>query len=139
MSIVYNDIVDYFAGLTATSAICTAAGDTFTAGTNLFQYIEPPDISATCLTIIPYGAGSPSTEGDRQEAGVQIRMKAKSLQGSFETQQSIINRLHDNTAVCSNTNSRLKAVQSVPLHIGFLEGGEYKLTVSNFIIKYIKL
>ena len=138
MSIIYDDIISYFSELTATSAICTKAGSTFSAGTNLFLYIEP-DISATCLTILPYGAGSPTPEGDRQEAGVQIRMKAKSLQGSFETQQATINRLHDNTAVCSNTNSRLKAVQSVPLHIGFLEGGEYKLTVSNFIIKYIKL
>jgi multidrug resistance protein len=49
-----NEVKKYFARLTATSAICTVYGNTFTSGSSLFINVEPAT-ATRCLTIIGYG------------------------------------------------------------------------------------
>lgn len=136
--IIYDQFKTYLTGLAATNAICDQLGTTFSATTNLFVFSEYMK-NATCLTIIPYAAGPPSAEGDRQEGGVQLRLKTRSLNTGYRTQQALINDLHENTDVCASTNGKVFAVQSVPIQLEYEEGEEFNVIVSNYIVKYIKL
>ena len=135
--IVVSKLVEWFAGLTAAHEICTLFEDTFTEGENLFVLYEPSnEISTKCITLIPYGGGPPTKEGDRQEGNIQIRLKINDIEAGLKIMQSIINYLHGNTEVC---NGRIYAIQSVPIPLEVLEGGEYFIFVANFSIKYTKL
>ena len=148
-NIIANEFRKYLDGLPATSAICVSFGTTFTSGTNLFVISEPSnDLATKCLTIIPYGGPPPSSEGDRQESYVQIRMKTPYPEGGLRTMQAIINKLHGNMHVCASSNGKVFAVQSSPIPYGFganygregqIEGGEYYIFSANFRTKHVKL
>jgi hypothetical protein len=133
-----NEFRKYLANLTATSTICTAFGTTFTSGNNLFVYAEPA-IKRNLITIIPLSGTSPTSEGDRHNNDVRIRIKHKRNASAIETAQSVINKLHTNTVVCASCNGKVFARQSSPIVTGFLEGGEYMIAEANFAIKNVKL
>ena len=133
--LVASSLKTYFLSLAATNAICAELiADRFTFGTNLFIGTEPE--TTNCITIFPYPAGPPSTEGDRHESGLQVKVKASSVYKSLRTSQWIINTLHNNSTICTG---RFTAVQSTPILLGVQEGGEKVITVSNYIVKHIKL
>lgn len=106
----------------------------FTFGTNLYMGIESE--LTNCITIIPYPAGPPIPDGSRQSSGIQIRAKMDSYRKSARVSQSLINMLHNNTSSCTG---RISAVQSTPITLGIVEGGEGIITVSNFIITHVKI
>jgi len=128
----------YFQDLAATNTVCVDFGATFISGTNLFIGIEPAKDS-NLLVILP-GAGSPpSSEGDRHNPDVVIKIKHTSVQSSLKTSQSIINLLHTNTNVCASKPGRVYALQSSPRITEFQEKGEYCITETNYSVKHIKL
>ena len=133
-----NEVRKYLHRLTATNPICRAYGRTLVSGTNLFVIMEP-STATKCITVIPYGGGRPTPEGNRQESAVQIRLKIKDRQKGIRAMQEIINRLHGNTDVCASAKGRVYAVQSSPIPLEIYEGGEYIAYVSNFIVKHTKL
>jgi len=133
---VANEICKYISNLTATNPICVALGTTFTEASNLFLGIEQiKDVDS--LTVIPYG-GSPPTV-DRHESAVQIRVKSSSNSRSLRMSQATINVLHGNDSVCASAPGKVFAQQSSPIILGYLEGGDYCITVSNYIVKHVKL
>ncbi len=136
--LIYNEFKKYFAALPITATICSSLGTTFSASSNLFIGSEPENIGS-CLTLIPYGGGPPSPEGDKREAAIQIRLKSKSLEYGLKTQSAIIDALHNNTNICASTHGRISAIQSEPIPIGWQEGKEYVVIVSNYIVKHTKL
>ena len=136
--IVYYQFSTHLTGLSATHPVCDQLGTTFSATRNLFVFTEYMK-NATCLTVIPYAAGPPNVDGYRQEAGVQLRLKTRSMDTGFRTQQALINHLHENTDVCASTNGKVFAVQSVPIFLEYEEGEEFKVIISNYIVKYVKL
>lgn len=133
-----NEIRKYLGNKTATNPICNSLGTTLTSGTNLFMYEEPSSASQ-CITIIPYGGSSPTHEGDRQEPAVQVRLKTNSNTKAIRTMQAVINDLHGNDSVCASKPGKIFAVQSNPVRLAPLEGGEIKIVVSSFTVKHIKL
>lgn len=134
-----DEFKKYLDDLTATSDICTAFGTTLSASTNLFTWLEPPNVSP-CVTITPYRSGAPSLpDGNKYQSGVQIRIKHTNTQTAVKTGQSIINRLHNNTKVCASTPGVVFANHSEPMLIGMVDGGENKIVVTNFTVKYVKI
>lgn len=131
--IIASSLKTYLLTLTATNTVCTELGTHFTFGTNLFIGIEPE--TTNCVTIIPYPGGPPTSDGSRQESAIQMRVKADSIRKSLRTSQSIINLLHNNDKM----SGKCTAVQSSPIILGVQEGGESVITVSNFVIKHIRL
>ena len=136
-TVVTEEFRRYFGNLTATSGICTAAGTTWTEGTNLFVGFEAQ--ATHCLVIHPYGGGPPTPEGDRQEARIQIMYKSPTRRKVLNVQQSIINTLHNNTNICASSNGRVSAIQSTPIVLGVREGGESVISVSNYTVKHTKI
>lgn len=140
-SIVYNEFKKYLNNLAATNVICNTLGTTLTASSTLFVGQEPimrSGFPATCCTILPYGGGPPSPEGSKREGAVQIRLRCLNHWTGLKTQAQMINVLHNNTKVCASTNGRVSAVQSEPIPLGYGEGGEISIVVSNYTIKYTK-
>ena len=135
MATIYDKVKDYFVGLASDHAICSAFGTTFTFGTNLFIGIEP-NVSVSCITIQPYAGPPPTPEGDRQESAMQIRLKTNNRQKAITVQQAIINSLHGNQL---SGNGYITANNSSPTIIGILEGGEWIISVSNYLIKHVKI
>lgn len=135
---IVNEFRKYFARLTATAPICVAYGKRLTSGTDLFVIMEP-STATKCITVIPYGGGSPTPEGDRHESTVQVRLKIRDRQKGIRAMQEIINRLHGNTDVCASAKGRIYAIQSSPIVLDMYEGGEYIAYIGNFIVKHIKL
>jgi len=136
--LIYNEFKKYFSGLPITATICDNLGTTFSASSNLFVGSEPENVGS-CLTIIPYGGGSPSPEGSKREAAIQIRLKSKSMEWGLKTQSAIIDALHNNTSICASTNGRISAIQSEPIPISWQEGGQFNIIVSNYTVKYTKM
>jgi hypothetical protein len=136
-----EEVFKYLRDLTATNAVCVALGTTLTASTTLFVGQEPileSGFPATCCTILPYGSSPPSPEGDKREGAVQIRLRCLDQWTGLKTQASMISLLHNNTNVCSSVHGRVSAVQSEPIPIGYGEGGEIYIVVSNYTIKHTK-
>jgi len=136
--LIYNEFLKYFSGLPITATICSNLGTTFSASSNLFIGSEPENVGS-CLSIHPYGGGPPSPEGSKREAAIQIRLKSKSTEWGLKTQSEIITALHNNTSICASTHGRVSAIQSEPILLGKMEGGEYVVVVSNFAVKYTKM
>lgn len=135
-----NEIRKYLEDKTATNPICDSLGTTLTYGTNLFMYEEPSSgFASQCITILSYGGSPPNKDRRRQEPSVQIRLKTNSNTKANRTMQAIINDLHGNDRVCASQPGKLFAVQSNPIRLAPLEGGEIKVTVSNYNIKHVKL
>ena len=132
---VINIVASYLSNLTATNPICTAFGSTLTEGTNLFIYSEPYE-NTDMITLIPYGPSPPAPDGYKQKANIQIRMKSSNRSTLMSTQQAIINTLHMNQL---GGSGQMMSNTSVPIPLEDLEGGEYKLSVSNFKIIYVKI
>jgi len=132
--IIASSLKTYLETLTATHDVCDALGTRLVFGANLFIGVEPE--ITNCVTIIPYGGAPPSPEGDRQFAALQLRTKTSTAKKSLNIGQGLINLLHNNDSACSG---RINAVQSAPIIIGFTEGGENIITVTNFIVKHVKL
>ena len=139
--LVHDEFYKYLRDLTATNAVCVALGTTFTASSTLFVGQEPVQQSgdpATCCTILPYGGGPPSPEGRKREGSVQIRLRCLNNWTGLKTQAELITLLHNNTNVCASTNGRVSAIQSEPIPLGYIEGGEVTIIVSNYIVKYTR-
>lgn len=135
---IVNEFRKYFHRLTATNPVCVALGTRLRSSTNLFV-LEEPSTATRCLTIIPYGGLGPTSEGDRHENNLQLRLKIRNRQKGLRTMQEIINRLHGNTDVCASAKSRVYAIQSSPIPLEVYEGGQYIAFISNFVVKHIKL
>jgi hypothetical protein len=136
--LISNEFYKYFDGLAATNAICVALGTTFTKGTNLFVDVEPAN-ATQMVTSISYGGGPPDTDKYKYLAGVQVRVKANSIQKSLETNQAIINTLHMNHNICASTNGVVYADQSAPFLLEIVNSGQYYVSISNYTVRYIKL
>ena len=136
--LIEDEFRKYFVGLTATSAIVTAFGSTFTVGTNIFVG-EENESHTDMLTIYPTGGLPPDRDKFKKESSVQIRLKVASNSKGLKTMQEIINILHENENVCASTNGRVYALQSNPLLVDKIEGGKYSIYVSNYMTKHIKL
>lgn len=135
---IINEFSKYFSNLTATSAICTTLGFTFTQGSNLFQTVEPPN-ATQCLTVIPYPGSPPTPEGDRHESLIQLRLKIKSNEKGSKGMQDMINVLHHNGNVCASQPGYIFASQSTPVRLETMEGGEFTIFVSNYRVTHVKL
>lgn len=135
---IIDEFRKYFANLAATNTVCVDFGTTFTYGTNLFVGIEPAEDS-NIVVILPSPGNIPSSEGDRQNPDVVVRVKHTSVQSSLKTSQDIINLFHGNTNVCASKPGRIYALQSSPRITGFRESGEYCITETNFSVKHVKL
>jgi len=131
---VASSLKTYLGNLAATHTICDELGAALTFGTNLFIGIEPE--TTNCVTIIPYGGSSPSFDGSRQEAALQVRVKADTAKKALGVSQSVINTLHNNTSVCAG---RFSAIQSIPMIIGVQEAGDNIIAVSNYTVRYVKI
>jgi len=130
-----DELKDWFESLTATSVITTALGDTFTFGTNLSIGVETN--ATQVLTIIPYGGGAPSVEGERQNPSVQLRFKTPNRARGWSVMQSIINTIHNKKEVI--TKGRLWATNSSPVLLPIVrEGGEQVIYVASFTARHIK-
>ena len=134
---VIEDLKTYLAGLPATNLICSELGTTMSASSNLFMFVETQ--ATLCISLHYYGGASPDKDRYKQEAAVQIRVKAPTIQKSIKVSQQFINNLHEKKNVFTNTNGKITANQSVPIPLDFREGGESYVTVSNYTIKYVKL
>jgi len=131
---ILNVVASDLGSLTATNPICVELGDTLTANTNLFMYTETSnDVDA--VTILPYGGEPPNIDNYRQSVNFQIRMKSRSSHTLMETQQRIIEYMNMNQL---SGNGQVRSLNSAPIQIGVLEGGEYKIAVSNYEVKYLK-
>lgn len=130
---IFNKISDYLISLNATHNICSELGTAFTTN-NLFIGYEP-NTKNDSLTLIPYGGGPPGMD-EKQNPSVQIRLKVSTRQKALKVQQAIINDLHCNEL---SGNGKMFAVQSAPILMPDMEGGEWKVSVSNFNIKHVKI
>jgi len=130
---VADELKDWFGSLTATSDIISDLGDTLTFGTNMSIAMELN--STQCLSILPYGGGAPSVEGERQNPSVQLRFKSPNRQRAYSVMQSLINTLHGKKGVI--TGGRLWAKQSTPIPLEVREGGEQIVVVANFEGKHV--
>jgi len=131
-----SEFVKFFGNLTATSPVCTSLGNTLVQGSNLFMVVEPSE-ATQCITAIPYGSTPPRSK-DKYESNVQIRVKATSNKRALETTQAIINTLHENCNVCASNNGIVLANQSNPIFLPAMEGGEFSIAVSNYLVRHVK-
>ena len=132
-----NEVKKYMENLTATSAICTSFGTTFTSGTNLFMPREK-GTDVDMMTIIPTSGGPPLPSGDQGESACQIRIKTALYETGLRTMQEVINTLHENTKVCASQPGKVIALQSQPIPLDSIEGGKFNVTVANFHIRHVK-
>ena len=135
---IVNTVALYLESLTATdvagSPICKAFGDSFTFGTNLFIGLEPVSTVDT-LTIIPYGGLRPDRDKKRQAAAIQLRFKTSSRYKSLSVQQACIDTLDSNYL---NGGGFMRANSSAPMIIMSEDNDRKIVSVSNYIVKYIK-
>lgn len=124
-------VASYLESLTATNPVVSAFGAVFSS-TNLYLYAEPFEDS-DILTILTYGGGAPDANNTRQEPAIQIRFKSSDPKKAIDVQQALINLLNNNHL---GGKGRVKANQSSPIPLGYIEGGEYFVTVSNYIVKH---
>ena len=134
-STIFNKISNYICSLLATSNICSELGTTLNVGENLFIGFEP-DTANDSITLIPYGGAPPEPDGYKQNPSVQIRLKTSSREKAIKVQQAIINELHMNEL---SGSGKMFAVQSAPILLPDLEAGEWKISVSNYNIKHVKV
>ena len=76
------------------------------------------------------------TGGYKYASYVQIRTKTDSVNTGLNTQQSLIGQLHMNEL---NGRGLMMSLNSAPLLIGTMEGGEYVICVTNYKIRHIKI
>lgn len=131
---IFNAVASQLDGLAATNSVCVALGATLTFGTNLFLYSEP-STDVTCITIIPYLSSQPNKDKYRQRSNFQVRMKSNNNQKLITVQQKIIENLHMNQL---SGKGQITSLNSNPMIVGVLEGGEYKISVSNYEIQNLK-
>ena len=134
MTTICDVIADVLDDFTATHAICSAFGTTFTQGTNLFINIEPK-VSVDSLTIITYGGGPPENDGYRQYPSVQLRVNTDSYRTGEITTQACIDTFHMHGLGGAGF---MTANQSSSIILGRPESGKKVVTTSNYNIKYIK-
>ena len=131
---VYDKIYDYLASLPMSNQICSELGTTL-AHSNLFIGYEP-NTDSDSVTIIPYAGASPEPDGWRQNPSVQIRLKTSSREKALRVQQAVINDFHMRSI---DNKIKLFANNSAPTIMPDISGGEWKVTVSNYRIKNIKI
>ena len=130
-----DELKNWFESLTATNPIASSLGDTFSFGRNLTIGVE--NNATQVLTIIPYGGGPPTYEGERQNSSVQLRLKTPNRARGWSVMQSTINELTNKYEVI--TKGRLWANQSTPIVLPIIrEGGEQTIYVVNFSSKHVK-
>ena len=125
-------VASYLESLAATNAITTAMGTVFSSS-NLHLYTEPAD-DADIVTLIPYGGSPPDPNNTKQEPAFQIRFKSTDPKKAIDVQQAMIDNLHNNHL---GGRGRAKAIQSSPIPLGYIEGGEYFVTTTNFTIMHV--
>ena len=131
---IVNVIASYLETLTATNPICSALGDTFTFNTNLFIGFEQ-EKTVSAVTIIPYPGPKPNIDGQRQTAGIQLRLRTDSKYKALYVQQACIDNLDCNKL---NGNGFMRANSSTPMVIEMQENGKWVISVSNYLVKYVK-
>ena len=134
MSTILNTIASYLETLTATNVICSELGTELSANVNLFIGTEK-DTNSDSITLVPYHGAPPKSDRQRFESAVQIQLKSNRKK-AIGVQQKIIETLHFNDL---NGGGRMFSVNSAPLLLGEIEGGEWIRSVSNFTIKHIKV
>jgi len=137
MANLVEDLETYFLSLTATSAICSNFGTTFTSNANLFIVVEPAS-PTNSLTIIPYGGSPPDNRHKyAQYPSVQIRIKASTAAKGYKTGQAVINTMHQNDRVGSNIKMKCFCKNSAPIFLKFDEE-DYPVWVINMDIMHVK-
>ena len=133
---IVNTLASYMESLTATNTICNEFGETFNFGTNLFIGFEPEKDTDT-VTLIPYSGTQPNIDSKRQEAAIQIRLKTSSRYKALAVQQACIDTLDMNTL---NSKCFMRANNSAPLLLSYGNSNtdRWKVSVSNYMIKYVK-
>ena len=129
-----NTIASVLEDFTATQAICSALGATFTFGTNLFINYKQ-DTTADNLTIKSYGGGEPNTDKYRYNPSVQFILETSSNRTGENTMQACIETFHMHGL---GGKGLMKSKNSAPIILGRPEGGQKLVCVSNYEIKYIK-
>lgn len=131
---VLESIASYLTNLTATNDICSELGTLVATGVNLFIGFEP-DALVDTITLIPYGGTPPNVDNQRLETSINIRVRAKNSSRAIKVSQKIIEQFSNNHL---NGVGAIRAVQSAPIYLGKLEGGEWSVTTSNYTIKHVK-
>ena len=131
---IVNVIASYLEDLSATHPICSSFGDTLEFSSNLFIGIEPIKTVST-ITLIPYSGSPPNMDNQRQTAALQIRLRTNSRYKSLSVQQACIDNLHTNTL---SGNGKMYSRDSAPLIIKSEDGDKWIISVSNYIVKYVK-
>jgi len=135
MSTVLNLVASHLTTLLATNIICTALGTTLRLGSTLFLGQEPSK-DRDLVTLIPYSGEPPDTGGYKYTSHVQIRVKTDSINTGLNTQQAFIRHLHMNEL---NGRGLMQSLNSAPLIIGSVEGGEKNIFVTNFRIRHLRI
>jgi len=97
-----------------------------------------PDMPNECITLYPYGGRAPEPNSPLKYNGsVQVRVRASTWPKSYNTCQTIINKVHHTASVCSNTNGRAYAINSIPIYLTH-DDEKRIIHVCNFDIKFVK-
>lgn len=127
-----TDIANYIAGSTT---IESAFGASITVGTNLFISFEP-DTPNNCITIYPTSSLAP-TDKDKYNSAVQVRVRATTFPIAYNTCQAIIDALHRNGAVLTNTNGLMLALNSQPIYLT-RDTEKRTIVVANFFSRHAR-
>ncbi len=129
-----SDITDFIA---SDASIEAAFGASISVGTNLFISFMP-DSPDNVIVVTPYGGSSPELNSKyKHNSHVQVSSRASTFSVAYNTCQEIINQIHYNGNVLSNSRGMLYAIQSSPI---FLQREEDRrvIVVCNFEAKFIR-
>ena len=98
---------------------------------------EPPTPD-NCITIYPVGGFGPEPNSPKkQNSSFQVRVRADTFPKSYNTCQTIIDRMHHSASPCSSTHGRVYAKQSQPIFL-FRDEDRRSICVANFDVKYVR-
>lgn len=118
------------------ASIISAFEATPVGGTNMFISFEP-DSPDNCITVYPYGGAPPNWQSKQYLSSVQVRVRMSEFDKCYDTAQSIIDQMHANGDVLTNSNGVPFAIQSQPIYL--TRDDELRsICVCNFDIKHVK-
>lgn len=127
-----TDVKDYIAASTAIEGVF---GTSITFGTNLFISFEP-DTPDNCITVYPTSSLGPTDER-KYNSAFQVRVRATSFTTAFNTCQKIIDSMHRNGDVLTNSKGLILAMNSQPIYL-IRDDNKRSIVVSNFHSKHIR-
>jgi len=130
-----SDITDFIA---SDASIEAAFGASIQTGVNLYVGFVPVS-PANVITLFIMG-GSPPEPGNKYKhnSHIQIRLRSTDFLTSYNTGQALIDQMHYNGNVLTNSNGILYAMQSSPIFVSRSDEDRRVIMTCNFEVSHVR-